>query len=65
MRDPRSLDHPGARRSSQNFEKAEFVNTRPRPRDVSETIAAWMVDQGLVRPGIAAHAHAWRVHYGK
>ena len=28
-------------------------------------IAARPVDRGLVRPGIAAHAHAWRVHYGK
>jgi hypothetical protein len=32
---------------------------------MSETIAAWLADRGLVRPGIAAHAHAWRVHNGK
>jgi hypothetical protein len=27
--------------------------------------AAWLVERGLVRPGIAAHAHARRVHNGK
>src|SRR5215211_7376514 len=32
---------------------------------MSETIAAWLVDRGLVGPGKAAHAHARRVHYGK
>src|SRR5215203_3596737 len=32
---------------------------------MSETIAAWLVDRGLVGPGIAAHAHARRIHYGK
>ena len=32
---------------------------------MSETIAAWLVDRRLVGPGISAHAHARRVHYGK
>jgi hypothetical protein len=34
-------------------------------RVMPETIAAWLVDRGLVSPCIAAHAHAWRVHNGK
>src|SRR5919112_5239677 len=42
-----------------------LVDTNFARRVMSETIAAWLVDRGLVRPGIAAHAHARRVHNGK
>src|SRR5215203_4954959 len=41
------------------------LDTNFTRRVMSETIAAWMVHHRLVRPGIAAHAHAWRVHNGK
>src|SRR5215211_8365954 len=41
------------------------LDTNFTRRVMSETIAAWLVDRGLVRPGIAAHAHARRVHNGK